>query len=134
MKIKLRRKAQAAGHALIVALVIGTILCITLTGYLTVVQQQTLLSARSQSWNLAITLVEAGLEEGLEHLNVNASNLGADGWSHSDPWYYHTVTMADGNSYTVYVNATNTFVPVVIAKANVATSTFFAKNESSAPP
>src|SRR5882672_11770060 len=69
MKIKIRRKANQIGAALLVALVIGSILCISVVGYLSVTEQQTLLSARSQAWNMAISIVEAGIEEGLQHAN-----------------------------------------------------------------
>src|SRR4051794_11181391 len=134
MKTKIRKKAKTAGQALIVALVIGSILCITLTGYLSVVQQQTLLSARSQAWNLAITLVEAGIEEGLEHMNVNPTAPWADSWSQSGIWYYHKTTFANNNSYTVYVNITNSLQPVILCKADVQSATFIKYSALSAAP
>jgi len=65
MKLKLSSKASELGAALVTALVVGSILCVSFAGYLSVTEQHTLLSARSQAWNMAITIVEAGIEEGL---------------------------------------------------------------------
>src|SRR5438105_3932249 len=100
MKTSISRKAKQLGNALLVAMCISAFLCISITGYLTVTEQQTFLSARSQAWNLAITVVEAGLEEGLQHLNANTTtNLVADGWTFDGLWYSRSNSLANGSYY-----------------------------------
>ena len=58
--------------ALLVVMVLGGILCLFVMYYLSLVQQQNTLSVRSQAWNLAIAVTEAGIEDGLQALNSNA--------------------------------------------------------------
>jgi len=131
MKINIRRKLKAAGTALLVALIVCSVLCISITGYLTVAQQQNFLSARSQAWNMAITVVEAGIEEGCQHLNANPNNCGADGWANDGTWYTHTNTLASGNSYVVAACVTNLTQPVLICRAIINTPTMIYGSRSS---
>src|ERR1051326_1600865 len=130
MKIKLSRKFKTMGNALLVALVLGSILCISVTGYLSVSEQQNFLSMRSQAWNMAITVVEAGLEEGVQHMNYYLTNPGQDGWQFDGTWYYHSTTLPSGDSYTVSCNITNPNQPVIICKAHVNSPTLFSKASS----
>src|SRR5204863_8502646 len=102
MKIKIPVKIKEAGNALIVALVLGSILCLSVTGYLSVSEQQNFLSMRSQVWNMAITVVEAGLEEGIQHMDAYPTNPNQDGWHYDGTWYYHDTTLPSGDAYTVY--------------------------------
>src|SRR5580765_141484 len=130
MKIKISKKLKQAGAALLVALVLGSILCISVVGYLSVSEQQNFLSMRSQVWNTTITVVEAGLEEGIQHMNFYVTNPAQDGWSFDGTWYSHTNTMPSGESYTVYAIATNIDQPVIIAKARVTAPTLFSRARS----
>jgi hypothetical protein len=54
-----------------VTLLLASILGITLGSYLYWVRTQNVLVAESQSWNSALALAEAGIEEGLAQVNVN---------------------------------------------------------------
>jgi hypothetical protein len=119
MKAKLAPKIKKSGGALIIALTICAIASLSMAGYLLLVEQQNMLSARSQSWNVSMAVVEAGIEEALEHLNVNAGNLSADGWSFDGTFYNRTRTLPDGNSYSVSVSVTNTHSPVILSEARV---------------
>lgn len=130
MKIRIPRKIKQAANALLVSLVLGGILCVSVTGYLTVTEQQSFLSLRSQVWNMAITVVEAGIEEGIEHMDAYPTNPGLDGWSYDGTWYSHTTALPNGDSYTVYVINTNINQPVIIAKANVTAPKLFSKAAS----
>src|SRR6266478_4073541 len=67
----LGRWLQQSGGVLIVTLLLASILGITLGSYLYWVRTQNLLVAESQSWNSALALAEAGIEEGLSQINVN---------------------------------------------------------------
>src|SRR6266480_7591245 len=124
MKLKLSSTAREAGAAMLTALVIGSILCISIMGYLSVAEQQTLLSARSQAWNMAITVVEAGIEEGLQHANNNYANLNTDGWTADGNLYTRSRTFADGNSCTILIDNSVANAPTVRCQATVNAPTF----------
>jgi hypothetical protein len=108
------------GTAMLAVLVICAILCTSVAGYLTVVSQQNYLSVRSQAWNMAIAVAEAGVEEGLEHLNANyPSTLATQGWQANGAIYTYTNSVG-GNIYMVTIDA-STSKPKVRAKAIVNT-------------
>jgi hypothetical protein len=136
MKLKLTRKLKQLGSALLTTLVICTILSMFVMYNLALVDQQGKLSARSQAWNMAMAVTEAGLEDGIEQLNSNTSNLVNDGYVKiasspcADPYggvYSRTNTLPDGNWYVVSIYLTNCPIwlnrnlnyPVVVAKSYV---------------
>lgn len=53
---------------------------ITLVAYLELASSQHRAVVRSESWNSAIPVAEAGLEEALTQLHLNRTNLSANGW------------------------------------------------------
>src|SRR5438105_606728 len=124
MKLKLSSKASELGAALVTALVVGSILCVSIAGYLSVTEQQTLLSARSQAWNMAITSVEAGIEEGLQQASNNYQDLAADGWSKNGSLYTRTRSFPDGSTCAITVDDTTHNAPTVRAQATVVSPTF----------
>ena len=125
MKTLLSRKARKVASALLVALVITTILSVSIMSYLTVVEQQSVLGARSQTWNMAIAVVEAGIEEGLEHLQSDSGNLGADGWTFDGQYYVKlNNVLPDGSSYDVKIDDSDPNNPTVLSRANVTPPTF----------
>ena len=75
---------RSEGGTLLIALVIASVVGLTLLAYVKMVSNQNYFVQRSQSWNATIPVMEAGVEEALTHLNRNATtnvNLLADGWS-----------------------------------------------------
>lgn len=108
-----------------VTLVICSVLAFSVLGYLSVIEQQGLLGRRSQSWNIAMTVAESGIEEGLQHLNKNFSNLATDGWSLSGSLYVRSNALPDGNAYTVAIQ--NGSQPIIISKSYVAGVMAFAQ-------
>jgi len=133
MKTTVSRKAKQLGTALFVAMCISAFLCISITGYLSVTEQQNFLSARSQAWNMAIAVTESGVEEGLQQLNSFTGSLASDGWAYDGSAYWRSNNMGGGNSYVVYIYMTNVYSPVIIARAFTTpptmaqhSSTFFA--------
>jgi len=121
---------QTAASALLVTLFMITLLTLSVAGYLTYVDQQSLLGARSQGWNLALGLSEAGIEEALAHLNVNWANLNSDTWEPNGTTYSKTRTLTNG-TYTVAIDNSNPNAPVILSRASVTLPTFIAQN---APP
>ncbi len=126
MKINNSLRNETAS-ALIVTLFIMTLLAVSVAGYLTYVNQQSLLGARSQTWNLALGLSEAGVEEALQHLNVNYANLNADSWTPNGTTYTMERTLTNG-SYTVVIENSNPNAPVITSRAFVTPPSIFAGN------
>jgi hypothetical protein len=120
---------KEAGSAIVVTMFMITLLAVSVAGYLTYVEHQSLLGARSQTWNLALGLSEAGVEEGLQHLNVNHANLNTDSWTADGTTYSIKRTLANG-SYTVAIDNSNPNAPTITSRAFV-TPPRFAQN---APP
>ncbi len=119
MKTKLNPFLNETASALLVTLFIMTILATSIAGYLYYVEQQAFLGSRAQAWNMAITVSEAGVEEGLEQLNCNTLNLAADGWMANGSVYSLTRPFPSGNSYTISLYMSNPASPVLISRANV---------------
>src|SRR5262245_23671982 len=120
MKIRLNRKAKQLASSLLVALVICSILSLFVMYYLSLIEQQNVMSARSQTWNMAIAVSEAGVEEGLQHLNEAFPDLGNDGWTFDgSASYYKSNVLADGNGYSSSIYITNFSNPVIVARAFV---------------
>src|SRR5882672_8738958 len=84
MKTMLHRHRKAEqGHILVATLVIAGVLGISLAAYLNVIQSQNSYTVRTQVWNACMPIVEAGLEEGLAHINNPATtNWNSNGWSY----------------------------------------------------
>lgn len=77
MKFKIEsRRGSILTMILISIILIG----ITLGSYLKLVSNQNQAVMRSQQWNAAIPLAEAGIEEAMAHLNKNLTNRNVDGW------------------------------------------------------
>src|SRR5258708_39464815 len=71
MRTKAKYHSSETGSILFLSLILAGILGLTLGSYLYWVRTQNLLVAESQSWNSALALAEAGIEEGLSQINVN---------------------------------------------------------------
>ena len=130
MRIKLSRKLHQAATALLVVMVLGGILCLSVIYYLSLIQQQNTLSFRSQAWNIAIAVSEAGIEEGLQAVNSGAY----DTWNQSGTRYWRKNVLPEGNYYFVTNDLTTPNAPVITSRAYIqlpvlvanAPSTFFA--------
>ncbi|MEI6780177.1 MAG: hypothetical protein WCQ21_04580, partial [Verrucomicrobiota bacterium] len=118
MKIKFSRKLRQMASALLVVMVLGGILCLFIMYYLSLIQQQNTLSVRSQAWNLAIAVTEAGIEEGLQAIN-SSTNLVSSEWTYDDPYYCRSNNMLDGNSYVVQIKGPATLVPEITSRSYI---------------
>src|SRR5688572_22298163 len=107
MKTRIGPKTQRQGGTILTVSIICTILAFTAVSYLLLTQHHNRMTTRSQNWNLAISVAEAGIEEGLQHLNQNYLALGSDGWSFDGVNYTLTRDLTGANSYTVKLNATS---------------------------
>lgn len=119
MKTRWTNYRATQGSALITTLIICAVLSVSMFGYLALVEQQSRLSARSQSWNIAIAVVEAGIEDALQHLNENRADLNTAGWSASGAFYSRSNVLADGNSYVASINMTQPSMPEITCQSYV---------------
>jgi hypothetical protein len=104
MKIQLGNKS---GSALLVTLVVTAVLGTALASYMKLVEYQNRSVVRSQSWNSAIPISEAGVEEALAHLNsVGNSNRAVNGWV-LDDGKYHLSRSFGGGQYEVWIDSLN---------------------------
>jgi hypothetical protein len=90
--MQLRSSSPKRGSVLIVTLAFVGIAALAIVGYLSIVRSQAAFVSRSQAWNAALALGEAGAEDGFALLNKNimsiftpayewTNNLVSDGWS-----------------------------------------------------
>jgi hypothetical protein len=110
MRIELQPRRRARGNILFITLVVGGIVAYLLASYLGLVSSQNLATSRSQSWNLCIPVLEAGIEEALTHLHdATLSNLASDGWAldSSGTNYVKQRDLGDGCSFVARISITD---------------------------
>ena len=113
------KRSSENGSVLTVILVSVVLIGFTLTSYLHLVANQNQSILRSQQWNGAIAIAEAGIEEALAHLNKNRTNRLADGWAHAADGTNIVKERVLGDSkYRVFINLLKE-PPVVLAEAYV---------------
>jgi Tfp pilus assembly protein PilX len=118
MKTNLCPKSSAQGNTLLVALMLCMILTISIAGYLKNATTQNFHSARSQAWNMSMTVTEAAVEEAMEHLNSNTENLGQQGWTQSGVNKYSIKrNFTPTATYSVTIDMTSPSKPRITAKS-----------------
>ena len=91
------------GHVLMLTIIIVALISFLLVAYLTLVQSQNTAVTRSQAWNSAVPIIEAGIEDALTHLNTHGwTNIECDGWTRVGGDRYQ-MTRVVGNSNDFYV-------------------------------
>lgn len=111
--MKLRSPNRQHGGTLIVTLIMAITIGTVLSSYLLLVGSRYELTARSQCWNYAVPVLEAGIEEALTHLQDDASRPSANGWTNGtvggQTVYAKQRSLSDGSMYyTVIYNAGTT--------------------------
>jgi hypothetical protein len=122
MKLQSRSNRGASASVLLACVMTTAIVIIVLTSYLNLVSSQNLSIVRSQSWNAAMPVLEAGVEEALTHLYYNGSgNLAQNGWSQ------------DTNQYAKFRPVGENWVHVVISNAATSTPFIYARGYVTVP-
>ena len=97
MKPALYPRRFNGGHALLTTVVITAVIGLALASYLTLVKNQNHMVFRSQVWNNAFAVAEAGVEEALTHCSLNfPTNMVTEGWSTSGKNYAKENVIGDG--------------------------------------
>jgi hypothetical protein len=99
------------GSALLMTLVFTGVTGLVLASYLTLVSAQNRSVVRSQTWNSAIPVVEAGIEEALAHLNQNrTTNVFSQNWRNRNGYAVRKRRLGD----CIYIVAINPLTQPVI--------------------
>jgi len=122
---------RRSGGVLIITLILASILGLTLGSYLYWVRTQNLLVTESQTWNSALALAEAGIEEGMAQINIlsgtdyaanfqssAANNFGSLGATIPGAYGPKPNTLANGSYSVIIIPPTNTSLtlgPTIIA-------------------
>jgi len=115
--MKIRRSiSKTCGSVLMVALVVSGLTGIALISYLTLLSTEVKLTGRSQVWNTALPLVEAGIEEAMAHITASTNAWDNDGWTGTQ-WNVQ-LQRSLGDGYYV-VSVTNQIVPTIISRGYV---------------
>ncbi len=121
--MKIQSTTRADGSALIITLLIAFVIGISVASCLALVSNQKYSIMRSQQWNSAIPVAEAGIEEAFSHLNDDAGNLTANGWASSQvngqTVYTKRRDFTNDGSYCNITISNATVAPVVFSKASV---------------
>jgi hypothetical protein len=123
MKTNLQPSRNESGSILVIALVMAGILGLSLISYLLLMNHQNRMVFRGQAWNHALALAEAGVEDGLAHLNRtfgtnNVRGNGINGWSGAKwgPATLATNRQLVGGTYTASISDG---MPVISATGRV---------------
>lgn len=109
MKLNPSRQSKE-GSVLFITVITLFVLTIMAVSYLLMLQNDNRFVARDQSWNRALVIAEAGIEEAMAHINSGGEmqnpppTFGGDGWSASGTNYImsRSTNLCDGG-YTVIV-------------------------------
>jgi hypothetical protein len=103
MKIQCKKPSRKQGSALVITLILGVILLVTLGSYLILISSQKGLMTRSQGWNAALTMAEAGVEEALAQMNASPNDFSANSWNASGGVYGPMAHNLIGGNYSVAI-------------------------------
>jgi hypothetical protein len=120
MKTEGQKFKARKGSALCVTLVTSGILSVVLGSYLTLLNAHDQLVERSQGWNSALSVAEAGVEEAMAHLNsgVSTNNLAVNTWTSFGSASVGKTNYL-GTSYYVVSIQTTVSNPLIVATAYV---------------
>jgi len=114
--MKIRPGKIEHGSVLLISLMVSGIIAFILVSYLNMAGNQNSATYRSQAWNSAIPVLEAGIEEALAHIHHNGPSSAADGWTLQNNVYSKTRTIGD-DYYTLGIS--NVIPPVIYAQGFV---------------
>src|SRR5687768_7374408 len=123
MKILQSQFKSLRGNTLVLTIVVTGLVGFLLASYMGLVKSQNISTMRSQSWNAAIPVIEAGIEDALTHINIKLTNdLVGEGWSKQGSIYV-TKRHVGSNYYSVtisnWVVGSPTNQPIIEARGYV---------------
>jgi hypothetical protein len=123
------RNASCKGSVLVIAVCFGAIIGIALVSCLSLVSSQNQAVVRSQSWNLCIPVVEAGIEEAMAHLNNrNEKSYAVNDWKQSGNEYSRSRPWGK-DFYDVNIDLTAPLAPIIVCTGYVRAPFSFVNHE-----
>src|SRR5580765_7154278 len=123
--MKIKSSSRNAGSVLMATFATAFVLGLGLASYMTLVSNQNTSVQRSQQWNAAIVVAEGGVEEAFSHLNVDAGNPTANGWTsqvvNSKTNYTKRRDFSTDSSYCLVTISNVAVAPVIFSQAVVPT-------------
>ena len=105
--MKLLSTRREAGNTLMLTLVITLAIGTILASYLSLIASRYKITMRSECWNTAVPVLEAGIEEALTHLQDDLNNPTANGWTlgtiSGQQVYSKQRTFSDGSYFLVNI-------------------------------
>ena len=98
------------GKVLIVTLVLALLVALAVGALLVISKNQSILTARSQTWASEIPIAEAGIEEAMAHINSRSASLATNGWNVVGAKYVKSRVLGDGYFYTEIAGTPPTIV------------------------
>jgi len=116
--MKTRATTTVHGHVIILTLIVCILLGLVLVSVISLGTNEGQLTARSQSWNGAIPIAEAGIEEAFTHLKYCPTNRASNGWTLAATGDYYTKSRIMGSTKYDVTISTN-YDPVITAHGGV---------------
>lgn len=119
MKFNRAKQHGIEGSVALITLAVMLLIGMAIASYLMMVQSQQRLVAQSQAWNGALTLAEAGIEEGMAQVNMsfgtNYPSSAATNWGGPSGGIFgpRTSTMTNGSYSAIIIQGTP--APTIIA-------------------
>ncbi|HXT10422.1 MAG TPA: hypothetical protein VN873_02590 [Candidatus Angelobacter sp.] len=121
--MQLHRSKNSSGNTLMVVLFFCVVMGIVLASVLKLISNRYTMTVRSNDWNQAVPVLEAGIEEAMTHLHDDSNNYSANGWSASlvggQTVYTKQRSFSDGSFYDTTIYVTNAYTPVIYSQGYV---------------
>ncbi len=110
---------KSGGFALFATLMTTGIICVFIGSYLSMVRSESQLTTHSHTWNMAIPVAEAGIEEALTQLKFNHTNqIANNNWElKNDYWYMRSRKLSSEAYYVVGISKSHP--PLIVAEGFV---------------
>ena len=104
LQTKQNNHTRSQGSALMLTLGSGAVIGLALASYLTLVANQSQSISRSQTWNVSMPVLEAGVEEAMTQIQFNGiTSLLSNGWTlGTDGCYHKTRYVGTDGSYPCF--------------------------------
>jgi hypothetical protein len=117
MPMRASTSSRENGSTLVVVLFTAFTVGIVVASYLSLIASRYTVTVRSQCWNAALPVLEAGVEEALAHIQADAGVPSANGWAPGTngglPVYTKARTLSAGCYYSVTLFNANSNNPII---------------------
>ena len=114
--MKTRATTVVQGHVIILTLIVCLLLGLVLVSVISLSTNEGQMTGRSQSWNGAIPVAEAGIEEAFTHLKYCPTNRASNGWILVGDQFTKSRTMG---SSRYEVSISTNYDPTIISRGGI---------------